>query len=225
MPRRDTPLVKGEYYHIFNRGVEHRLVFTDSREYKRALIALRFYQHDRPPVKLSRYLKFSSDIKAVFTANQEAKTSKLVEIICFCLMPNHFHLLLRQVLDDGISEFIRRFEDSYTRYFNTKNNRDGPLLRGPFKAVRIATDEQLLHVSRYIHLNPYSSFVVKGLDELLDYHWSSLIEYLETQGGFGLCRKNIVLDFFKTREKYKKFVFNQADYQRRLENIKHLLFE
>ena len=76
-----------------------------------------------------------------------------MEIICYCLMPNHLHLLLRQLMDGGISKFMSNFANSYTRYFNTKSKRKGPVFEGKFKAKRIETDEQLLHLSRHIHLN------------------------------------------------------------------------
>lgn len=149
---------------------------------------------------------------------------KLVDIICFCLMPNHFHLLLNQLKDNGISKFMANLQNSFTRYFNTKHERIGHLLQGQFKAVLIEDDNQLLHVSRYIHLNPYSSYVVKDLESLEQYLWSSFPEYLGKVAA-EICNKEIILSQFKDKKDYKKFVFDQADYQRRLEEIKHLVIE
>ena len=83
---------------------------------------------------------------------------RVVDLICFCLMPNHFHLLLRQIEEDGIVKFVRNFQIGYSRYLNEKEKRSGALFEGQFKAVRVENDEQLIHVSRYIHLNPYSSY-------------------------------------------------------------------
>ena len=139
-------------------------------------------------------------------------------------MPNHFHFLLKQVANRGISKFISNFTNSYTRYFNTKNKREGALFKGKFKSVRIESDEQLLHVSRYTHLNPYSSYVIKTLEELENYPYSSLPEYLQ-RSPKGSCQKEIILDQFKNLNSYKNFVFDQANYQRELENIKHLILE
>lgn len=96
-------------------------------------------------------------------------------------MPNHFHLLLKQTKENGISKLVANFQNSYTRYFNLKNERVGPLFQGVFKALRVKTDEQLIHVSRYIHLNPYSSSVIKSFEELKRYPWSSVEEYLHPQ--------------------------------------------
>ncbi len=148
---------------------------------------------------------------------------KLVDIICFCLMPNHFHFMLKQKLDNGISTFISNFTNSYTRYFNTKHERIGPLFEGIFKAVRIESEEQLIHTSRYIHLNPVSSFLIEPKD-LENYQWSSYLEFL----GFSdenLTIKNLVLNFFPLVSDYKKFVLDHADYARQLELIKHLTLE
>lgn len=84
-----------------------------------------------------------------------------LEIISYCLMPNHFHLLVKQVIDHGIVKCLNNFSNSYTRYFNIRHDRVGPLFQGRFKAVRIETDEQLLQVSRYIHLNPVASSLIE----------------------------------------------------------------
>src|SRR3989344_7388440 len=170
MPRRKEPLVTDEIYHVFNRGIDKRPTFTDRREFSRAAEALRFYQLLNPPMKLSLFLKLRPD--------RNVDQKHLVEVLAFCFMPNHFHFLLRQTYDNGISKFISNFLNSYTKYFNTKHERTGPLFLGQFKAVRLEADEQLLHVSRYIHLNPYTSYVVKEIKDLGDYEWSSFRDYL-----------------------------------------------
>lgn len=139
-------------------------------------------------------------------------------------MPNHFHFLLRQLVENGIPKFISNFENSFTRYFNTKHERVGPLFLDQFKGVRIETDEQLFHVSRYVHLNPYTSYVVKDLEVLKRYPWSSFSEYLvENQNG--ICEKETILSFFKNKKAYEQFVIDRADYQRELHKIQHLLLE
>ncbi len=212
-----------EIYHIFNRGIEKRPTFTDKREYKRALLTLDFYRFAKPPVKLSKFLVIPGDQQEKFLENIKKEFEKLVEIICFCLMPNHFHFLLKQKLDNGISTFISNLTNSYTRYFNTKHERIGPLFEGIFKAVRIESEEQLIHTSRYIHLNPVSSFLIEP-EELESYQWSSYCEFLGLPGE-NLITKDLVLGFFPSVNDYKKFVLDHADYARRLELIKHLTLE
>ena len=139
-------------------------------------------------------------------------------------MPNHFHFLLKQRKDGGITRFLSNFQNSYTRYFNVRHQRTGHLFQGQFKAVRMETDEQLLHVSRYIHLNPYSSYLVKDFKALKDYPWSSLGEYLNLFD-HKVSEKQTLLSFFSSVKKFEQFIFNQKDYQRELESIKHLLLE
>lgn len=226
MPFRKVPIVTNEIYHVFNRGIDKRPTFTSKREYERAMQVVWFYHFTSPPVKLSRFLTLPSEDQTKITLEQSKKAKKLVAILSYCLMPNHYHFLLKQSEDNGISKFMSQFQNSYTKYFNTKHERTGlgALFVDQFKAVRIETDEQLLHVSRYIHLNPYTSYVVKDLESLVKYPWSSLEEYSNLQSE-EICDTNLVLSFFKNRKEYARFVFDQADYQRTLDKIKHLLLE
>lgn len=223
MPLRTTPLVTGEFYHIFNRGVNKQPIFLGIREYQRALDVLDYYSFETLPLRFSKFLLLSHELRNNLLESLHKDNKKLVDIVSFCFMPNHFHLLLQQLVDNGISRFMSDFQNSYTRYFNTKNNRIGPLLQGQFKTVRIEDDYQLLHVSRYIHLNPYSSFVVKNIQDLLSYKWSSFPEYVNVPRN-SICNREIIFSNFK-KGSYQNFVFDQADYQRKLEQIKHLTLE
>lgn len=224
MPGRKVPLVTHQIYHVVNRGVASQPVFLDQRDYQRALETVFYYQNQNPPLSYSHFRRLPQKEKVVLLERMQKKSSFLVEIIALCLLSNHLHLLLKQIQENGISIFMSNFSNSHTRFFNTKNERTGPIFQGKFKAVLIETDEQLLHVSRYIHLNPYSSYRVKTLKELEDYSYSSLQEYLG-KTKTNLFQKEIVLDLFKDIASYEKFVFDQADYQRRLEEIKHLAIE
>lgn len=213
-----------EVYHVINRGIASQPTFIDWRDYRRAIETMLYYQNLEPPIKYSLFLKQARQIREQILQNLRKRKEFLVEIIAYCFMPNHFHLLLRQKVEGGISKFLSNFTNSYTRYFNTRRKRDGPIFKGGFKAVRIETDEQLIHVSRYLHLNPYSSYIVKSPEALGKYPYSSFGEYLEeTKPGF--CQKEAVLGNFAKVEDYKKFIFDQADYQRTLENYKHLCLE
>lgn len=222
MPLRTIPLIIGQYYHIFNRGVARQPVFLNKRDYERFIHTLSYYRYVHPPVKLSRLLHLPKKEREKLMLSLEVKGEKMVEIICYVLMPNHFHLLLKQNTDGGISTFIRLAVNSWTRYFNTKHNRPGSLFQGAFKAVRVESDEQLIHLSRYIHLNPLVSYLVKEKD-FLSYPWSSLPEFLN--GTSILVNTAPVLSHFSSPGKYTEFVFNQADYGKQLEKIKHLTLE
>lgn len=221
MAGRKIVLTPGEYYHVFNRGIARQPIFFSKRDYDRFLLTTSYYQHQNPPLKLSRLLQLSIELRGAHLQSLN-HDPKLVSIVSFVLLPNHFHFILKQTLDRGISIFMSKLVNSYTKYINAKRNRVGDLLQGVFRAVHVETDEQLVHLSRYIHLNPFTAHLV-GLDKLVAYPWSSYPEYLK--GTSTRVDMRIVLSQFKSVKQYEKFVLDQADYQQRLEEIKHLLIE
>lgn len=214
MPRRREILATGQIYHIFNRGVEKRTIFENSREYRRFLDLVEFYQknHGKQFSRLSREERAELIDKKI--------GNPIIEPICYCLMPNHFHLLLKQTADSGISQFMQVITDSYVKYFNTSHERVGPLFQGKFKAVRIQDDAQLLQVSRYIHLNPVTSYLIEKIEQ---YKWSSYQEYIGARTA--ICEKDIVLDQFKSVLRYREFVEDYADYAKKLAKIEGLIIE
>lgn len=222
MSGRKVIFANNEFYHIFNRGVARQPIFSDKRDYERLLLTFPFYRFLSPPVKLSRLLQLPQNQRAGILDEMDNKGKKMVEIISFVFMPNHFHLLLRQNINNGISIFLSKSINSYTRFFNIRHRRVGDLFQGVFKAVHVETDEQLIHLSRYIHINPAVSFIIKDSD-LISYPWSSLPDYLR--------RESLVVDMepvlsnFKSPNEYRRFVFDQIDYGKKLREIKHLLLE
>lgn len=219
---RKVVFANNEYYHVFNRGVEKRPTFTNKYEFLRAMNTLSFYRFAQLPIRYSKYLNLNKKAKEEFM-NGFGENNLQVEIMAFCFMGNHFHFLLKQKADNGIAKFMAQFTNSYTKYFNTKHQRVGPLFQGVFKAVYVEDDEQFLQLSRYIHLNPVNGFFVMAKD-LDDYLWSSYPEYL------GLIERAIVnpepiLNFFKSREEYKKFVMDEADFKIKLSRVEHLLID
>lgn len=224
MPKRIIPLATGEIYHIINRGVNHQPIFNDIRDYNRALELLSFYQFVKPPLRFSFYNRLPIEERKKFLEKLENNNQKLTTCLSFCLMPNHFHLLIRQESESGVSKLLANFQNSFTRYFNTKHERMGHLFQGQFKAVRIETEEQLLHTSRYIHLNPYTSYVVKTVNDLKNYRWSSLQQHIEGINNI-YCEVKPILSSFPSKKKYLEFILDQKDYQGTLEQIKHLILE
>ncbi len=219
---RKVIFANNEIYHIFNRGIEKRPIFINKKDYHRALQTLDYYQYSGISSSLSQVLKIEKDKRDFFLTQLKIKGKKLVEILSFCLMPNHFHLLLKQLQEDGIKTFLSNFSNSYTKHFNIKSNRVGPLFQGIFKAIRIEDDNQLIHVCRYIHINPVVSLVIKE-EELVDYPYTSLPEYLGGKEGF--CKKDQILANFSSLKRFEDFTFDQIDYGKKLESIKHLVFE
>lgn len=213
MPYRVIPFVNGEFYHLYTRGIEKQQTFFDKRDYSHFIKSLFYYNIQNPKPKFSIYR--NSKLFQVDTSK------KIAEIICYCLMPNHFHLLVKQLQDGGISELMRKLLLSITKYRNTKYNRKGSLFQVPFKAVLIESEEQLLHVSRYIHLNPFVSMLIK---DLKSYTWSSYLDYIGLNNNPAI-KKEEILNFFKSPQDYEKFVLNYADYGMQLEKIKHLILD
>lgn len=224
MPVRKFPLITGEVYHVFNRGVNKLPTFTCKREYDRAVMASDLYRFVNPGFCLSRYAGFACDKQLEVKRIAEEKGT-LVDILAYCLMPNHFHFLLRQNIDGGISRFLGNLQNSLTKFFNLRNERQGSLFMTPFKALRVKDDNEMLHVNRYIHLNPYTAYLVKSLEELKLYPWSSLGEYLFGSEKSGFCKIDDVLGMFISRADYFNFLANQSEYQRELKQIEHLLLE
>ena len=222
MPLRNLPLANGEYYHIYNRGVALQPTYHTKRDYERFLLCFSYYRFNNLPFKLSRLLQIPKEERESIVASLEKTNDKTVELIAFSLMPNHFHILVQQLAEGGISKFMKQITDSYARYLNTKLDRVGPLFQGAFKAVHIENDDQLIHLSRYIHLNPLVSYIVRK-EDFPEYPWSSLRNYISGHPQF--VNPEIVLTNFKSPQDYLKFVMDQADYGRKLEEIKHLTLE
>ena len=187
-------------------------IFLNSKDCQRFFKTMIYYQLEGPKPRFSLF----TPTTGILDPNK-----KIVEIICYCLMPNHFHLLLCQTRDEGITEFLSKLSNSYTKYFNIKNNRAGHLLQGEFKAVHIETNEQLIHLTRYVHLNPLVNFTTKDLNE---YQWSSYPEYIDLTKS-NVCYKTIILEQFGSLKEYQEFVLDQEDYGKKLEMIKHQLIE
>ena len=206
-------------YHVFNRGVERRTIFSNQKDYQRFLNILNYYFPSKVPIRFSKF----ASLPPLLQQDYRKKFPNLptrIDLLAFCLMPNHFHLLVQQTERSGVTKFMSDISNSYARYFNTKYKREGPLFQGPFKAVLIETDEQLMHISRYIHLNPFVSALV-NLKNIHTYPWSSLQNYMGKKTPVTV-KSQKTLSYFPSPKAYMKFVEDQADYAKELHEIKHL---
>ncbi len=222
MPYRVTPFINEGYYHVFNRGVNKLNIFVNERDFNQAMLSIDYYRFEKPPVKLSRFksLPVTDQSRMITVMLNNNKT--LIDILCFVLMPNHWHFLLKQNIDNGISKFIANFSNSYARYFSTSHQWEGHLFQGQFKAVEIESEAQLIHVSRYIHLNPLVSGITSN-ESLKYYKWSSFSDYLKNNSQ--KVQTEDIMRYFKTPLDYEKFIISYADYARELEFIKHLTID
>lgn len=222
MASRKIPLVTGEIYHVYNRSIARQQIFLSQRHYHRMTELIQFYIFTKPTLRFSYYNRLAIDQRKDFFAKLQMQPQH-VQIYAHALMPNHFHFLLKQTSDAGISKFLGNLQNSYAKYLNLKQKRTGSVFQEMFKAVRIETDEHLLHVTRYILLNPYTGYVIKDLGDLEMYPWTSFPDYMGSRSSY--ITTEFIQSFFKSPEKLKQFILDQAAYQRELDQIKHLILE
>ena len=213
---RKEPLVTENLYHVFTKSIEGYRIFRSNKNYERMVELMKYYIYYNPHIKFSKYIRLKNKQKVL----EEIKRKKrLVDIVAYCIMPTHLHFILIQLVDMGISIYMKNLLNSYTRYFNINNNRKGPLWQGRFKSVLVKNDEYLLHLTRYIHLNPTSAGLV---DNPEDWKYSSYNEYLGKSEG-GICNFSPYLEIDPMS--YRNFVEEWKEDQRSLSILKSLILE
>ena len=216
MPLRSTPLVNGHFYHLVSRSLYQRPIFRSPTICRFFLENITYYALKSPPVKFSYYRRKKLDHQSSVDF-----TNRLVTIIAYCVMPNHFHLLVRQDQERGVRKFMQAALNSFAHYYNSKYNQKGPVFESRFVSVLVETDEQLLHLSRYIHLNPVTAGLVAAPQ---DHPFSSYGRYTGQPVALPFETQPI-LEHFKNSQEYHQFVMDQKEYQRNLAHIKHRLLE
>ncbi|HUG71111.1 MAG TPA: transposase [Pirellulaceae bacterium] len=210
MPRRAIRCEPGEFYHVYNRGANRGPIFFQPDHY------LFFLRRLRQKLVGEKYN--AEDSKSVGPAAEVSDTSPHVTVVAYCLMPNHYHLLLR-VESNHFSERMQAFGTSYSKAINKQIGRSGTLFEGRFQAKHVDQESYLLHLSRYIHLNPVAARLVR---QPAEWEFSSYREYLAIRAGTLPCPQ-IVLGEFSSREHYRRFVESKPS--ETAASIDHLLFE
>ena len=204
-------IAPGEYYHIYNRGVGKKNIFNNDKDRARFLFLLLVLQAPfdlRNTTRLVKDFLINLNPFEILDSNEVQKIIKerYVDLIVFSLMPNHFHILVKENKEGGISKYLHRVLTAYTMYFNIRNETSGHLFQGPYKIVHIEDDRQLMHSSAYIHRNPLE--LGWKLSELHNYKWSSYADYIGDNRWGGFIERSILLDRFtlKGDDTYKNFV-------------------
>lgn len=209
--------IANSYYHIYNRGVEKRDIFLDEQDFAVFLSYLKSYLLPKDENSLRSVLASSSASSR--DKDQAAHLLRLnnfsneIELLCYSLLPNHFHLLVYQHSRDAIDRFINSLGTRYTKYFNRRYSRVGGLYQGVYKAVLVETENQLLHLSRYIHLNPFNWLGIPVSRLIQNSLPSSLMEYLG-QRQTDWVKTDRILGYFRKsdpRGDYLKFIDEHAD--------------
>lgn len=199
---RNIQIAVGEHYHIFNRGVNKQTIFHDNNDYSRFLFLLLYFQAKIGFKNINRLIKDFVQHSVLHT-HDEVVEKRIVEVVVFCVMPNHFHVILKEVEEGGIPMYLQRVLNAYGKYYNTKYEKTGHVFQGPYRAVHILDDTQLLHLSAYIHRNPRE--LARWFRREDQYPWSSYQDFLGESRWGKLVAPEIILGQFKHKS-YKKFV-------------------
>ncbi|KKT15092.1 MAG: Transposase [Parcubacteria group bacterium GW2011_GWD1_44_9] len=217
---RKDPFITGEYYHIYNRGIDKRIIFKSKKDYERFIMLLYLANSDdsfRLDNILNKQYKTFSEVLVL------DKDEPLVSIGAWCLMTNHFHLLIRQEVDGGVTKFMRKLGVGYSMFFNIKYQRKGALFGGLFKSKLIGVDDNYMRqLFGYIHINPLeiefpewkdkinkSSVNINMKKFLESYQYSSYLDYI----GEDRIEKNIINpknfpDYFQNSQSFQDFIEN-----------------
>jgi len=208
---RKVELKNGEFYHVYNRGVDKREIFQDRFDYLRFLKSLQEFN-------------CVENIGSIYEQSFRKRSSlgcsapKLVEIVAYCLNPNHYHLILKQVVEKGIEKFMHKVGSGYSKYFNNKHKRSGTLFQGKFQAINIDSNEYLLYLSAYVNNNKF----IHGYQN--EFNFSSLEEYIG-KTDYKLCSKDIILKQFKNKKEYAQYLKVNAKHLKEKKELARYLME
>src|SRR3989344_2133312 len=207
-----------EIYHVLNRGVDKRQIFMDEQDHFRFIHDLyEFNDQERIETTFRNFRDYGSDGKIAKTKKKDKKP--LVDILAFCLMPSHYHLMLAPRTEKVVSQFIHKINMGYAKYFNQKNKRVGALFQGKYKNILISDDTHFLHLPFYIHFNPLDliyqewrenkiSDPKKAIEFLKSYRWSSHLDYLGIKNFPSILNMKPLMEIFESNNDYQKLVEN-----------------
>jgi len=199
--RKDS-LVTGEYYHIYNRGVDKRDIFMDRKNLERFILSVKLFNFIKPIGSIKSKLEKTDVQRLSSTDVGRLEEQSLASIVCYCFNPNHFHFIVKQEVDGGISEFFKRLSGGYTKYFNEIHKRSGSLFQGRFKSNLINDDEYFLTIRPYVNMNYLIHDIPLEKDHLI---WASDKEY--GSGNFDIVSKKEaenILGIYGNSENFKK---------------------
>lgn len=202
-------LAEGEYYHVMNRGAHRHSIAKDKTDWQRLLFYILYFQSLKHFLHVSRIARHYSPIGGYPVSEDDLVSvtkERVVELVCFALMPNHIHLLLKEQRMGGVAAYMQQVQVAYTKYFNARYEGSGHLFQGRYRAVHVKTNEQLTYLSAYIHRNPRELKGWKGKEE--GYPWSSLQDYVTANRWGGLLATDIIAgQFGATKDSnYRDFV-------------------
>ncbi len=240
MPYRKEQFANDEIYHVILRGLDDNLIFKDTNDYYRGIFSIYEFNNAKPvEIRKRRQARHKEKKKEKsgdpFSAVPE-KRDRFVDVLCFCFMPNHIHLLLKQLKDEGITRFMRKVGAGYGRYFNTKHKRKGYVFQNRFRSVYIEDDDQLRTIFNYIHANPISLIEpdwkesgIKDMDKtksfLEDYKWSSYGDYVGKNNFLSVTERDFVSEFMGGLNECRRSLGDWMEYKKALGAPKDIFLE
>jgi putative transposase len=211
---RKKPLANNEYYHIYNRGVDKREVFSDDRDYVRFLLSIDLLNDEKDGLMIM-WRDYQRCVKNAnlndFLKLNFRKRERLVDIISFCLMSNHYHFVLKQNVEKGIERFLQKLGTSYTKYFNKKYQRNGSLFQGTFKSSHISSNGLLLRMAVYASCNSE----IHKVSPANNYPWCSFAVHLGRQKS-DIVNNGLLSEHFKSGKDFEEYANeNILDFQER----------
>lgn len=225
-----------EIYHVLNRGVDKRKIFIDRQDYFRFMHNLWIFNDQEWIYSSSRIFRRAEEIHDIASRVLRRKPRKLlVDIHAFCLMPNHYHLLLSPRIENGIPKFMRKVNMGYAKYFNIKYKRSGALFEGRYRGILVNNENYFLHLPFYIHLNPldlispeWRNGKIKNYKEAIKflekYRWSSLPDYIGIKNFPSVISQDFVLECFGGKNEYKSKMYEWLK-DMNLANINNMTLE
>ena len=220
---RTISFTPGEWYHCYSRGVDKRVLFMDTSEYERFQMQL-YAANSIIPIQVSTVTKHDEGPTLDMILAQ-ARNERLVDLGAYALMPNHYHLLLRERIEGGVTSFMRRLNTGYTMYFNKRHERTGALFSGAFKASHVDTQAYLQRLVHYIHGNP-AEIIEKGWklgrvrneekmsSFLREYPYSSLPEYESAENRGGITDRSALMEFLEEQPSIHATIRDAYDFAR-----------
>ena len=241
MPYRKEQFINDEIYHVVLRALDDNLIFKDIDDYYRGIFSIYEFNNIKPTTiqkrreERARLKKLGRD-RISTNADFVDKRDKLVSVLTFCFMPNHIHLLLKQIKENGITQFMRKVGIGYAGYFNRKYQRKGYVFQNRFSSVHIKNDNQLKVVFAYIHINPTSLIKPKwkeiGINNpeevinfLEEYKWSSYPDYIRKNNFPSVTERNFMLEIIGSEQGCKDFVENRIKSKKKIGEFPEILLE
>lgn len=222
--QRDAPLTTDETYHIYNRGAHKSAIFKSSRDYVRFQLLLFLCNGKKPIVVRDVLAKYKDRYSVKIFEHEPIEKTRLVSVLAYCLMPNHFHLVLRQEIDNGITTFMRKVGVAYSMHFNTKYDHSGVLFQGRYKSSHIDDESYFRYIFAYVHLNPIEliepEWKERGIhhprkvqDFLNTYSYASFYDYsVQKRPESNILARDAAPDFLSTQNDLTELLEERVRY-------------